>query len=156
MLHCNKLTAEQIKKLYAERRQRVAAEGGTTAPTTGNTGVKKVCFILQPKPPYQEGQVHLGISEGDVDAIEEHQDDYDDSFAFLQKASLNPKVVKARNTLNEYFVYLNSTSSFNQVFKEEYLDEIKKVSTSLCAHCNAGTSHADEKGSCLVSLSVGW
>ena len=145
MIHCPKLTAEQIKKLYAERKQRIADEATST---TGTTGVTKPRSILRSTPPaaYQEGQVHLGISEGDVDAIDTHQDDYDDDFAFLQKASSNLKVVEARKTLKEHFVYLDSTSSFNQVFKEEHLDEVKKVSTSLRAHCNAGTSHADEKG----------
>jgi hypothetical protein len=43
-------------------------------------------------------------------------------------------------------IYLDSTSTFNQVFEEELLDHQGKVSTTLCAHCNAGVSHADEKG----------
>ena len=52
----------------------------------------------------------------------------------------------ARRTLDPNKLYLDSTSSFHQMFTDEHLDEIKQVEVVLRGHCNAGTSFSDEKG----------
>ena len=133
MWNCPKLTKEQKIKLYAERKARLAAEGTADAGAAAGGNI-------------QEGQVHLGVSEEDIAGIDEHPDDYNEEYAFIQPASSHPAVVQARRTLDKNKVYLDSTSTFNQVFEEELLDHQGKVSTTLRAHCNAGVSHADEKG----------
>ena len=137
---CDTATKADKDRLYKERDARVAtakaareAAEAAAAPAANNV---------------QEGHVHLGVSEEDIGGIEAHDDDYDEDFAFIQSSS-NPIVVQARKTLDKHKVYLDSTSTFNQVFEEQLLTHKAKVSTTLRAHCNAGVSYADEKGNLL-------
>jgi hypothetical protein len=44
---------------------------------------------------------------------------------FLQNESVNPHVVAMPKTLDPHWLYLNSTSSFHQVFVEEHLDNLR-------------------------------
>lgn len=65
---------------------------------------------------------------------------------FMKKESSSPIVQRARRTLNEDHVYLDSCSTFNQVFTDKHIEDIEKVTTILKGRCNAGISTADEKG----------
>jgi hypothetical protein len=65
---------------------------------------------------------------------------------FLQNKSSNPRVVATCKTLDPQQLYLDSTSSFHQVFTEEHLDNLRLVGTTLRAYCNAGTNFATKKG----------
>jgi hypothetical protein len=65
---------------------------------------------------------------------------------FLQNESSNPRVVAMRKTLDPQQLYLDSTSSFHQVFTEEHLDNLRLAGATLCANCNAGTNFATKKG----------
>ncbi len=65
---------------------------------------------------------------------------------FLQNESLNPCVIVTRKTLDPQQLYLNSTSSFHQVFMEEHLDNLRLAGATLRANCNAGTNFATKKG----------
>ena len=42
--------------------------------------------------------------------------------SFLQNESTDPRIVATRNTLDPHRLYLDSTSSFHQVFTEEHLE----------------------------------
>jgi hypothetical protein len=65
---------------------------------------------------------------------------------FLQNKSRNPHVAETRKTLNFQRLYLNSTSSFHQVFTKEHLDNLRSTGPTLQANCNAGTTYATNKG----------
>ena len=49
-------------------------------------------------------------------------------------------------TLHPDCLYLDTTSSFNQAFVYQHLDEVKRVVVSLRVNCNTGVSRANEKG----------
>ena len=66
-------------------------------------------------------------------------------FAFLQPNS-DPKLVTKHKTLDPNKLYLDSMSSFQQMFTKQHLDDIKKSDVTLRGPCNAGTSYSDEKG----------
>ena len=85
------------------------------------------------------GQAHINVK------IKEYKED---AFAFLQKDYEDPRVVKERErqTLNEDFMYLYSTSSFHQMFTYKHLLDVEKVAIRLWGECNAGTTHSNEKG----------
>jgi hypothetical protein len=51
-----------------------------------------------------------------------------------------------RKTLDPQQLYLDSTSSFHQVFTEEDLDNLRLAGATLRADCNAGTNFAPKKG----------
>ena len=59
-----------------------------------------------------------------------------------------PKVrqIKERQIINPDFLYLDSTSSFSQVFTEKHLKAVNESEVILKASCNAGTTYAHEKG----------
>jgi hypothetical protein len=65
---------------------------------------------------------------------------------FLQNESVNPHVRATQKTLDPCWLYLNSTSSFHQVFMEEHLDNLLLTGATLRANCNAGTNFATKKG----------
>jgi hypothetical protein len=79
--------------------------------------------------------VHISIGDAEFEGI-----------GFLQNESTNTRVVATRNTLDPHQLYLNSTSSFHQVFTEEHLDNLRLAGATLRADCNAGTNFATEKG----------
>ena len=64
----------------------------------------------------------------------------------LQNESSNPLVVATRKTLDPQQLYLNSTSSFHQVFTKEHLDSFWLAGVTLHADCNVGTDFATKKG----------
>ena len=65
---------------------------------------------------------------------------------FLQNELTNPRVIATRNTLDPHRLYLNSTSSFHQVFTEEHLDNLRLAGATLRATCNTGANFATKKG----------
>jgi hypothetical protein len=77
------------------------------------------------------GMVHISIGDAEFKGI-----------GFLQNESTNPRVIATRKTLNPQRLYLDSTSSFHQVFTEEHLDNLRFAGATLCANCNAGTNFA--------------
>jgi hypothetical protein len=79
-----------------------------------------------------DGMVHISIGDAEFKGI-----------GFLQNESTNTRVVATRNTLDLHQLYLDSTSSFHQVFTEEHLDNLHLAGATLCADCNAGTNFAD-------------
>jgi hypothetical protein len=64
---------------------------------------------------------------------------------FLQNKSTNPHIVATRKTLDPQWLYLDSTSSFHQVFTEEHLDNLRLAGATLHADCNAGTNFVTKK-----------
>ena len=77
------------------------------------------------------------------DAIEEME-----GVGFLQSASDHPmfQQQKERETLHTDLLYLDTASSFNHAFDDNHLDELKRFFVALRGKCNAGLSHANEKG----------
>ncbi len=69
-----------------------------------------------------------------------------EGIGFLQNKSSNPRVVATRKTLDLQRLYLNSTSSFHQIFTEEHLDNLRLAGATLRANCNAGNNFATKKG----------
>ena len=74
-----------------------------------------------------------------------------EGIGFLQNDSSNPCVVATRKTLDPQRLYLDSTSSFHQVFTEEHVDDLRLAGlrlagVTLCAGCNAGINFATKKG----------
>ncbi len=65
---------------------------------------------------------------------------------FLQNESTNPRVIATRKTLDPQRLYLDSTSSFRQVFTKEHLDNRCLTGATLRADCYAGTNFATKKG----------
>ena len=53
---------------------------------------------------------------------------------------------RERQTQNEDFMYLDSTSSFHRIFTDKHLLDVEKVAIRLRGECNAGTTHSNEKG----------
>ena len=54
-----------------------------------------------------------------------------------------------RKTLKPSYLYLDSTSSFHQMFTSKNMSNIRCVSTTLRGKCNGDVSHSDEKGDVL-------
>ena len=81
------------------------------------------------------GTVHISLGNAEFEGI-----------GFLQNESTNPCIIVSDNTLDPHWLYLNSTSSFHQVFTEEHLDNLCLAGATLRADCNAGTNFATEKG----------
>jgi hypothetical protein len=65
---------------------------------------------------------------------------------FPQNESSNPRIIAMRKTLDPQRLYLDSTSSFHQVFTDEHLDNLQLAGDTLCADRNAGTNFATKKG----------
>ena len=121
---------------YNKRREEKAARDAS-----GGADTKSVGFV--------EGQLHLNVDPEIISA--EAQDQWlldeaeEEDFAFLQPNS-DPKLVAKRKTLDPNKLYLDSTSSFHQMFTEQHLEDIKKSDVTLKGHCNAEPSYSDEKG----------
>ena len=83
-----------------------------------------------------QAHIKMGIEENEEEAFAFPQKDYDD-----------PRVVKERErqTLNEDFMYLDSTSIFHQMFADKNILDVEKVAIRLRGECNAGTTHSNEK-----------
>jgi hypothetical protein len=79
--------------------------------------------------------VHISVGDTEFQGI-----------GFLQNESTNPRVIATPKTLDPQWLYLNSTSSFHQVFTEEHLDNLCLAGATLCADCNTGTNFATKKG----------
>ena len=79
--------------------------------------------------------VHISLGDAEFKGI-----------GFLQNESTNPHVIATRNTLDPHQLYLDSTSSFHQVFMEEHLDNLCLAGATLHANCKAGTNFATKKG----------
>jgi hypothetical protein len=60
------------------------------------------------------GMAHISVSDKEFKGI-----------GFLQYEFVNPCVVPTSKTLDLRRLYLNSTSSFHQVFTEEHLDNLR-------------------------------
>jgi hypothetical protein len=69
-----------------------------------------------------------------------------EGIGFLQNKSSNPRVIATCKTLDPQQLYLDSTSSFHQVFTEEHLDNLRLAGATLRADCNAGTNFATKRG----------
>jgi hypothetical protein len=69
-----------------------------------------------------------------------------EGIGFLQNESSNPRVVATRKTPDPQQLYLDSTSSFHQVFTEEHLDNLWLAGATLRTNCNAGTNFATKEG----------
>ena len=76
------------------------------------------------------------------------EDEVEYGFGFLQSKSNNPRLhyQDERKQLNPDHLYLDSTSSFHQMFDVSHLDDVRKVSTILRVSCNVNTTFSDEKG----------
>jgi hypothetical protein len=81
------------------------------------------------------GMAHISIGGKEFEGI-----------GFLQNKSSNPRVIAMRKNLDPQQLYLDSTSSFHQVFTEEHLDNLRLAAATLRADCNAGTNFATTKG----------
>ena len=96
---------------------------------------------------FADGQAHLNVDPEVVSAEAEEQWLLDEAeeqdFAFLQPNS-DPKLVAKRKTLDPNKLYLDSTSSFHQMFTKQHLEDIKKSDVTLRGHYNAGTSFSDK------------
>jgi hypothetical protein len=78
--------------------------------------------------------VHISIGDTGFEGI-----------GFLQNELTNPRVIATCKTLEPQRLYLDSTSSFHQVFMEEHLDNLRLAGATLCADCNASTNFATKK-----------
>ncbi len=56
---------------------------------------------------------------------------------------------KQQETLKPTCLYLDSMSSFYQVFSDKYLEEVKEVEVTLRGKCNAGKVFSNKKGMLL-------
>jgi hypothetical protein len=81
------------------------------------------------------GMAHISIGDAEFKGI-----------GFLQNESTNTRVVATHNTLDPHRLYLDSTSSFHQVFTEEHLDNLRLAGATLRANYNTGTNFATKKG----------
>ena len=98
-------------------------------------------------------------TEADEDSQGDHQDEDDDlNFAFMQNKVEDTPILKeqrARETLKPSYIYLDSTSSFHQMFRAKYMTDIHQVNIALRGKCNGGESHSDEKG-CVLDMFCMW
>jgi hypothetical protein len=79
--------------------------------------------------------VHISVGDAEFKGI-----------GFLQNESTNPPIIATCKTLDPQWLYLNSTSSFHQVFMEEHMNNLCLAGATFCANCNAGTNFATKKG----------
>ncbi len=77
----------------------------------------------------------MQVSIKDVKTEQWHQYNYLDTLAFIQASEGHNAVQqhKQRETLKPTYLYLDSMSSFDQVFSDKYLEEVKQVGITL--HC---------------------
>ena len=57
-----------------------------------------------------------------------------------------PHKHQAHKTLKPSYIYLDSTSSFHQMFCVSYMSDVQQVDIALRGKCSAGEMHSDEKG----------
>ena len=90
------------------------------------------------------GQAHIQVS---VEDVNEHQDDYIVALAFIQANNKYNAIEqhKQRETLKPTYLYLDSISSFYQVFSNKYLEKVKEMGVTLRGKCNAGMVFLNEK-----------
>jgi hypothetical protein len=65
------------------------------------------------------------------------------------------KEQRARKTLKLSYIYLDSTSSFHQMFRAKYMTDVHQIDIALRGKCNGGESHSDEKG-CVLDMFCMW
>ena len=61
----------------------------------------------------------------------------------------------ARVTPKLSYIYLDSTSLFHQMFRANYMTNVRQVDVALRGNCNAGESHSNEKG-CVIDMFCMW
>ncbi len=107
------------------------------------------------------GQANMQTAANDLEDDKEvnHQDEDDDlNFAFMQNGQKENSMLKAQQahkTLNPSYIYLNSTSSFRQMFRAKYMTDVCQADVALRGKCNGGESHSDEKG-CVLDMFCMW
>ncbi len=87
------------------------------------------------------GQAHAQLFAKEIGRRQAHQDDYcsdvkDAIVCFLQGGQTTDALVaeqQKQEKLNEGRIYLDSMSSFNQVFITKHLSDVKKVGVTLQA-----------------------
>ena len=83
------------------------------------------------------GQAHMQTAADRLEDDEEiiHQDEDDDlNFAFMQNRQAENSLLKAQRaceTLKPSYIYLDSTSSFHQMFREKYMTDVRQVDVAL-------------------------
>jgi hypothetical protein len=98
-------------------------------------------------------------SKPDEDSQGDHQDKDDNlNFAFMQNEQEDGPMLndqQACKTLKPSYIYLDSTSSFHQMFRAKYMTDVHQVDIALQGKCNGGKSHSDEKG-CVLNMFCMW
>ena len=67
----------------------------------------------------EKGQLYMQVQVEDIDELAGHQDDEEDGFVLFQAGDKNKPIVKEqvrRETLKPTYLYLDSLSSYHQVF----------------------------------------
>ncbi len=102
------------------------------------------------------GQAHMQVSAQDIKQQVYHQDNFEDGLACIQAEEDNKQVQQQqrRKTLKQSYLYLDSMSSFNQMFVDRHLDDVKEVGVTLRGKCNAGAIFSKEKGMLLDMFSM--
>ena len=143
--NCPELTGpekeEFIRKKHEEFREEKAARAAAKA--SGDTVA---------------GQAHAQVEVEEVEDREWHQDDEEDGFVCVLQGEdelqdLGRKQV-VRETLKSNYFYLDSMSSFNQMFERNYLGTVNKVGVTLRGKCNAGVVSSNEKGYLMDMFSM--
>ncbi len=98
----------------------------------------------------------MQVSAQDIERQVYHQDDFEDGLACIQAKEDNAQVKQQqrRETLKPSYLYLDSMLSFNQMFVDKHLNDVKEVGVTLCGKCNAGTIFSKEKGMLLDMFSM--
>ena len=104
------------------------------------------------------GQSHAQVTADEIESQVFHQDDYEfeDGLACIQAVDNNSRVQQQKNreTLKPSYLYLDSMSSFNQMFEDKHLEDVQEVGVTLRGKCNAGTIFSNEKGVLLDMFSM--
>ncbi len=92
--------------------------------------------------------MHTQVDKQDIERQVYHQDNFEDGLACIQAKEDNAQVKEQqrRETLKPSYLYLDSMSSFNQMFVEKHLNDVKEVGVTLCGKCNGGTVFSNKKG----------
>ncbi len=118
------VSKEEAKKIIQDRRKKWEADQATR-----RAGKQQMT----------PGQAHAQLSAKKIGGRQAHQDDYcsnveDAVVCFPQGGQTTDALVaeqQKRERLNKGRIYLDSVSSFNQVFSAKHLTEVKKVGVSL-------------------------
>ena len=102
------------------------------------------------------GQAHIHVNKQDIERQVYHQDNFEDGLACIQAEDDNERVKQQqrRKTLKPSYLYLDSMSSFNQMFEDKHLVDVKEVGVMLRGKCNGGTVFSTEKGILLDMFSM--